>query len=905
MFRSVSQDAALPQPMAGRRRTRAQARLEIHERREKFKRAREAMEAQTRDRQLQLQQQQSDPPAVAPVSISASASAPTSAPVAVAAPVPVAVSAPVVTPTKAKSAVVVGASFGAESLPVECTPVKRELMSPPQIRRITVPPGGSVPTIERTPANDMEPVASKMLPTTPTAAATSAKSNETQQIGNNEDVTTAVPRRLPVRGIAQSSSSSTRKRMISFSPERAERPVNEAFEQQKRQRNLKVTEKLQLRLEGIPVKTPEKVARPVSAQVSTTPAAKSPGMSSPVVLSLEAVATPVIQTLRTDTPSLPTTSRTMELDCEELNEVEQSPSSRKPPSRRDDVVSCKKELDFAIEDVDEAKDDEDAAAPSSQCEADLLSQDTLASSQLSMEDGVCKMRDASDGPAQGETTIGFGASMDEASTEFTSTSTIEDVGLFNCETDAEYTGGVYGEGTDGKVTAAMVRGQKVALKRAKPHEGFPEDEAKRRSAFELHYLRKVRHLPGFVQCLGLCDAIEHTCIALEVMDCKLSEYLRRYGKIHEVAGTSGAPGKRRRRITLPFDVAKGLIRQICQPMIVLHEQVNVAHGDLACRNILMRLPPKGYEQKWEPVLKLSDFGRLKTAAHEPTIFDRGFSFYKNCDVGSFAREILFRLLVGEIVPTNCTETRNLHKQLSDVVVTRIPDSAKQRLGPFYRLFMRCAGWGVRPTFREILEHLDDLEYFETTENGLFPLRPSTAPMPTTDCSPQTFMSPDVNRGHKPPSSDSKGQKLDTPTTVNARASTVSAAGAPLAPPRLVPSKSYTVTDVNASSSVAMSSSKLAPKTVNWLKARSVLSHPAPMHKLSRTTTTSSVATVSNATSGPASSSTVAHTPMVGRPAQRLSKKTPPSAGASRRSLQILNQIQHRLHEQERKQQWKN
>ncbi|KAJ0408228.1 hypothetical protein P43SY_004386 [Pythium insidiosum] len=893
MFRSVSQDAALPQPMAGRRRTRAQARLEIHERREKFKRAREAMEAQARARHQQEPHQQPLPPPPVPPVAQTEPPAP-----------------PVVTPTKARSAVVVGASFGAETLPVECTPVKRELMSPPQIRRISVPPGGSVPTVERTPAIGLEPVASKMLPTTPTAA---VKANETLPMANEDDATAVPTRRLPVRGIAQSSSSSTRKRMISFSPERAERPVNEAFEQQKRQRNLKVTEKLQLRLEGIPVKTPEKAVRMGAALGSTTPA-KSPLATPPVVLSLEAVATPVNQTLRTDTPSLPTTSRTMELISQEPNEEEQSPSSLKPPSRRDEVVSCKKELDFAAEDGEEAKVEDDTEPPMSQGEVDMLSQETIVSSQQSMEDSICKVRDASDATTQGETVIGFGTSVDEASMEFTSTSTIEDVGLFNCETDAEYSGGIYGEGTDGKVTAAMVRGQKVALKRAKPHEGFPEDEAKRRSAFELHYLRKVRHLPGFVQCLGLCDAIEHTCIALEVMDCKLSEYLRRYGRIHEVVGASGgAPAKRRRRITLPFDVAKGLIKQICQPMIVLHEQVNVAHGDLACRNILMRLPPKGYEQKWEPVLKLSDFGRLKTAAHEPTIFDRGFSFYKNCDVGSFAREILFRLLVGEIVPTNCTETRNLHKQLSDVVVTRIPDSAKQRLGPFYRLFMRCAGWGVRPTFREILEHLDDLEYFETTENGLFPLRPATAPMATTDSSPQTFMSPvapsgDAARGHKLPSSDSKGQKYDTPTTVNARPSAAagpSAAGAPLAPPRLVPSKSYTVTDVNASSSVAMSSSKLAPKTVNWLKARSVLSHPAPMHKLSRTTTTSSVATVSNGTSGPASSSVVAHTPMVGRPAQRLSKKTPPSAGASRRSLQILNQIQHRLHEQERKQQWKN
>nr|CCA24387.1 protein kinase putative [Albugo laibachii Nc14] len=52
---------------------------------------------------------------------------------------------------------------------------------------------------------------------------------------------------------------------------------------------------------------------------------------------------------------------------------------------------------------------------------------------------------------------------------FTSSSVIEDVGLFNCEDDVEYSGRMYGEGTDGTVVAAMIRGHKVALKKKQNH----------------------------------------------------------------------------------------------------------------------------------------------------------------------------------------------------------------------------------------------------------------------------------------------------------------------------------------------------------------------------------------------------------------------------------------------------
>ena len=46
--------------------------------------------------------------------------------------------------------------------------------------------------------------------------------------------------------------------------------------------------------------------------------------------------------------------------------------------------------------------------------------------------------------------------MDTFSGVFAATSVIEDVGLFDCETDVKCTGGVYGEGTDVKVRDAVI-----------------------------------------------------------------------------------------------------------------------------------------------------------------------------------------------------------------------------------------------------------------------------------------------------------------------------------------------------------------------------------------------------------------------------------------------------------------
>ncbi|KDO30533.1 serine/threonine protein kinase [Saprolegnia parasitica CBS 223.65] len=305
---------------------------------------------------------------------------------------------------------------------------------------------------------------------------------------------------------------------------------------------------------------------------------------------------------------------------------------------------------------------------------------------------------------------------EEVLTGFTSSSKIEDVGLFNCDQDVEFSGGLYGEGTDGKVSACSVHGQKVALKRAKPHDGFTKEQAKHKTAVELHYLRRVRHKPGFIQCLGMCDGIEHTCIALEVMDCKLSDYQRK---------------RMGHKKPFPQAVAHRLLKQIAQAMMILHEEVDAAHGDLACRNILVRMPPKGFEDKFDPEIKLSDFGRIKTKDDEPPILKSNFSFYKNADVGSFGRDVLYRLLVGDVLPATALESRSLHRLLQDSVVKALPDGAAAALGPYEHLFKKCVAWGVRPSFRMIHDHLESLEVFESFENGLFPLKPNLSQTPTS------------------------------------------------------------------------------------------------------------------------------------------------------------------------------
>jgi hypothetical protein len=663
------------------------------------------------------------------------------------------------------------------------------------------------------------------------------------------------------RGIAQSSSSaSTRKRMISFSPERAPRPENRALALKKLEKNLKTNEKLQQRLKApTPVKAsaPSRMSSPAVATQArrpihfTSPQARRPmSFTSPQARRHMNFNTPPPP--RRPVYQSPYTAASCSLPLSQTEELEYDPTQEDPEKEHDTPVVevAPNEAVFkpsvVVEEDAVATGDRDDVHSEQEDGEDAVthSQDDVALSQESTASHADKLAPLSQ---QSCDSMASAADADasahaQADGAFTSTSVIGDVGLFNCDTDVEYTGGVYGEGTDGKVTAAVINGQKVALKRAKPHEGFPEHEAKHRAALELHYLRRVRHMKGFLQCLGLCDAIEHTCIALEVMDCKLSDYLRRYGV------NSG--GSKHRRYTLSFDDTKTMLKQICLPMMTLHEDVNVAHGDLACRNILLRTPPEGYEQSWEPDIKLSDFGRIKLPADEPKILDSSFSFHKNCDVGAFGREILYRLLVGEIVPKEYVETRSLHKLLQDVTVTQVPDAAKARLGPYYNLFMRCTGWGVRPTFREIYEHLDDLLHFETTENGLFPLKPSG--------SDASFMSPVADGRYKTPtSSASRAHKRDTPTKHGHR---------PAGPKsRLFSSKSFADAGVQG------------PKPVNWLKTRSVGVQRSVAQQAS--------------------------TPTTARPMLlKKKRKTPPSAGAgaSRRSLQILNQIQHRTSEKGRK-----
>ncbi|KAG4054218.1 hypothetical protein PC123_g10665 [Phytophthora cactorum] len=683
------------------------------------------------------------------------------------------------------------------------------------------------------------------------------------------------PKKNVARGIAQSSSSaSTRKRMISFSPERAPRPENRALALKKLEKNLKTNEKLQQRLEApTPVKPPApsrmsspaiaiQARRPINftspqarrPMVFTSPQARRtmPFTSTPTTFTSPPPRRPVLQSPYTAASCSLPLSQTEELEYDPTQEDEEKDISSTEAVLADSGfksnVVVEENLAAEDEDGDDHSAEEDDGTVMQSADQVGLSQESTSVAHSHVDKLAPLSQESCDAMASHAEADATAAQTDTTSSAFTSTSVIGDVGLFNCETDVEYTGGVYGEGTDGKVTAAVINGQKVALKRAKPHEGFPEHEAKHRAALELHYLRRVRHMKGFLQCLGLCDAIEHTCIALEVMDCKLSDYLRRYGV------NSG--GSKHRRYTLSFDDTKAMLRQICLPMITLHEDINVAHGDLACRNILMRTPPEGYEQSWEPDIKLSDFGRIKLPSDEPKILDSSFSFHKNCDVGAFGREILYRLLVGEIVPKEYVETRSLHKLLQDVTVTQVPDAAKARLGPYCNLFMRCTAWGVRPTFREIYEHLDELEYFETTENGLFPLKPTGS----TDA---TFMSPvaEGSRHKTPTSSASRVHKRDTPTGHTHRPSGPKS--------RLFASKSFTEASVPGPN-----------KPVNWLKTRSVgVQRTAAQQALTPT----------------------AHPMLI-----KKKRKTPPSAGAgagagaSRRSLQILNQIQHRTIEKGRK-----
>ena len=321
--------------------------------------------------------------------------------------------------------------------------------------------------------------------------------------------------------------------------------------------------------------------------------------------------------------------------------------------------------------------------------------------------------------------------------------TLRDVGLFNCKRDVLYLGKVLGEGTDGRVEAVKIHGQVVALKTAKRHDNDNVMKTRHRCGREVHYLRQVRHVPQFIQCLGVCDAHDHTCIALEAMDTKLSEYQRQV--------TRGI------KSGLDVPVILDIVSQVAQAMICLHETMNVAHGDLACRNILVRRP----RDRGETLeIKVSDFGRVVDCQDEPEIDVRrlllihhqtssssskqerqpqrddfqhaNFSFHRNLDVGSFGREVLFRLVVGDVIPPECLEPRPVHCHVfvnhhhhssssssssggsrqttvahtfSDTYLRYLPPELESKLGSFQDLFYSCVRWGNRPSFREIQQHL--------------------------------------------------------------------------------------------------------------------------------------------------------------------------------------------------------
>lgn len=98
----------------------------------------------------------------------------------------------------------------------------------------------------------------------------------------------------------------------------------------------------------------------------------------------------------------------------------------------------------------------------------------------------------------------------------------EEVGLFNCRTDVAYLGVSLGSGADGVVEEVLVKGKLVALKKVKNSQVV----SKRATERELYHHRKLRGCPYFVQCLGACDSVKHRCIALQRMDCRLSQYHR-------------------------------------------------------------------------------------------------------------------------------------------------------------------------------------------------------------------------------------------------------------------------------------------------------------------------------------------------------------------------------------------
>lgn len=88
-----------------------------------------------------------------------------------------------------------------------------------------------------------------------------------------------------------------------------------------------------------------------------------------------------------------------------------------------------------------------------------------------------------------------------------------------------------------------------------------------------------------------------------------------------------------------------MLDTVCRGMQYLHEQLDLAHGDLACRNVLVKLAPDGRLVD----ARISDLGRVLRACKNHPLFAPPFSFTQNADVGAFGM-MLYRLLTGEVFP---------------------------------------------------------------------------------------------------------------------------------------------------------------------------------------------------------------------------------------------------------------
>ena len=168
-----------------------------------------------------------------------------------------------------------------------------------------------------------------------------------------------------------------------------------------------------------------------------------------------------------------------------------------------------------------------------------------------------------------------------------------------------------------------------------------------------------------------------------------------------------------------------ILHQVCTGMTFLHTTLKIAHGDLALRNILIKTKTSSKKTEKKIEVRLSDFGRIRAVRDEPTLLLNCASFYQNADVGSFGRDVLYRLVVGERINDTYVSSRTLPYDFTDVYVETLPPCIEAKLGVYKNLFYRCARWGVRPSFAEIQTHLYDLEYFTSGENDMFQIAPPT------------------------------------------------------------------------------------------------------------------------------------------------------------------------------------